>query len=405
MKDISELTFRDLFNNYKDSVVKLHHSVVDSTTCVTLSDIKNLISNVTMTIPEFLIENGNKTLPSSNIEFVITDDEVVYTNTWQSILSDVKPVKLGTHHNTDWLKADKVDLLLSYTETQFVPYRRIFDSSLFSVNGLLHRPSLSESGITLIDGAKSGTIGDDTKLGIYSFEKITDTPLEVLDIDSSMLSNGTSDAYKDNCNLKLGMDFEGKSVILSLGGYMHILDPFVRVVNQEEGIINLDFSKYPLMERHYEMSAKIDTSALKFDFVNDDREHIVTSSIMNNNEYIESLIDLSQSFIILVDAPLYVETSKLEPTGLTGVFTKHGKMYCPAVSQRGVLQEYTTRSFEFSEREWLDMIYVRDTKIPNYMFHTSTWLTNLTVRNSLVSAKPYLTDDLTAFKIGCSRVK
>jgi hypothetical protein len=400
--NISTMSISDIFDTYHDAYIKLKHSVTNEISFIKLSDLNTLVSNVTTTIQTFLTSNGNRTLPNLVSNATIIERDVMYLNVWTSMLDTVVPIKLGTHPDTDWNLEDCPDLLLSSKEP--LNYNKVYENTLFSVNGLLHMSSKSDYGITLVNAATSKAICNRTELGAYSFEQCLDVPMELLNIDSSMLSNGTSSVFTDNCNLNIGRSLEGKTVFISMGGYLHALDDFCRIVNYDNGVLNLDFSTYPIMQRHYEMGNIIDTSSLVYEYNNGDKYHVVTDSIMKSDEYISSLVDLSQSFLIILEGNFFISKTRLEYTDLEGVYRSDVMLDVPCTSQRGLLKEYRTKEYIFGEGEEHFMVYVESTKLPNYMFETGTFLENLTCRNNLVPDKPYVRDSLNKFRIATSNL-
>ena len=99
---------------------------------------------------------------------------------------------------------------------------------LISVNGLLHKADGSVNGLYVRDGAKSSRIANKTNVGIISFKDVGE--FDIIPINRNMIKQPSETLrLKEKIYLDLNTDLSNKTVLLSLGGYLHAVDNIVRI--------------------------------------------------------------------------------------------------------------------------------------------------------------------------------
>lgn len=368
--DVSNERIAEIVSKYLDIVLELKHSITNETEYVFISDCLNIIQNTNTTITQWLLLNGNETLPHREIDYKVVENTTVFVDLWDSILNNVKPARIGTHPDTDWPVDDCDDLILRFNgEETTLTYDDIYNKSLFTVNGLFHRASYSVNGIFLKDAAKSQRVCNRTSLGILSFEKIGN--IEVVDLNTTQIINGTFDNHYDKVQFKTDVDLTNKSVLISIGGYLHVLDSLYSVKNPELGIVQINFNKYHKVKRYFDLKDTIDTDDLVLTRINDDKGTCVTDELMNGNAFIDSIIDMSQTFMVVVDGDCFKDKRELSYSNMNGLYYSENYVTSCVVNQTGKVMEHICK-----DDRGVYVVYVGDSRQPRYHFEKSDWLNN-----------------------------
>lgn len=376
--NISGLLISDIDNTYRDVKVELSHNQLSENQVLIFEDIKHLFVSTNLTFADWLVANGETALPTTPGTVSINISTVHYRDGFIAGF-DVTPAKMGSSPDVEWPLGELRDLLM--TKPGAI-YQDVYDYCIVTVNGLVHRTSLSQYGIYIQDGAYSKELCQLNHFGLISFLDVG--KIEYIDVDSTMLykQSGQNKHYR-NAHINLGVSTQGKSLIMVVGGYMHVYDK--SYVQIGDGLVRIDFSNHPLIQRYYESKGVIDLSTLPYTGFDSNPDQRLTADIIESEAYIEALINLPQTFFILVDTPdLYVNRHKLEHSGLPGRFYTHLYPDFPLITERGKLSEYIPF---YEDGKWV--IACESNRMPNYQFETAPYRSFLSITPQKDPYKPY----------------
>jgi hypothetical protein len=197
-------------------------------------------------------------------------------------------------------------------------------------------------------------------------------------------------------HLNLGVDTENRTVLLVLGGYLHILDNLYKEIGN--GLIQIDFNNYPMIQRYYDSRSLMNVALLdaQLESFEQNESQRVVSELLRSETTIENFLDLPESFAVVVNTPnLYVERHQVERSGLPGIFFWHDVPRWPLLCQRGKLKEYWAQD---DDGKWV--ISCESNLVPNYQFEHTHYETLVSVTDHKVPSNPYYADRGYLLEIG-----
>lgn len=385
--DIENETLASLTRDYKKLYVKLTHPQTQEDVVLDVLDLINGVSDTYQTFAAFLTTNGNSTLHGLNLNLETVEKHVVFQDVWSSIINDVSPIKLGVHPDNNTDPSTFKDLLLRFSENDYVGYDYFGDNCIFTVNGLVHRSNQSQHGIYLQDARTSCNLYNNTDLGMIDFNQLGG--VTSIDIDDTLMVTDTLNKPWYNTKLNLGVDLTDKTLLLSIGGYLHLLDDVYDVINPKVGLVGINFNKYQLLQKYFDSKEIIDLDGLPVDYLTEDRSCIVKASVDESTEYIKALLNLSQTFAIVVNSNLYIRNTKLQNQDLEGKFITDRRPLGILKAQRGLVKEYHTL-----EDNGKYVTYVDNLKQANYAFETTDYSETINITNNSDPGNPHTVSDV-----------
>lgn len=361
--DISALDINHLLQTYRQVWVKLVEPGVDETQVWF-----NLVENRGLfplyvgarLFGDWLATNGSTTLPTTTISPQFSTRTVRYSDAYRAGYT-VELTDYTRHPDAQLPLGAKRDLLLRRDGIDFSLHGR---HCLATVNGLVHRVAGSPHGLYVVDGGRSGTVANDNQVGLLSFANIA--PLTLIPISHDMLYKQTPDQkYSDYVMIKSPVDLEDKTVILVIGGYMHVLDSSYLITGSHS--IRVDTTMLGLAQRIFDLHGSLDISSLNLRPVLDNPNQFAREDLFSDRT-IAALFTLPQSFLVIMPkTELISRRRSLQPLPAPGRFIANdaGSML-PLVTAYGRLSDY----MPFYERgEWL--ICSRYAVRHNYTFETN----------------------------------
>lgn len=265
-----------------------------------------------------------------------------------------------------------------------VKAKEIYQSCLVSVNGYIHRLDVSDSpneDIYIIDGNKTCLRSNDTCIGILSFQELG--KLTVVPITRDMVYKQVADiTLYEQCYVDLGIDTSNKTIILILGGYMHIQNwsLFRRI---SDTAIRIDFKAIPFFERYHESLKYLNLDDAPLD-KGYDYAHASIEDLTSDN-FIKYFLTLPQSFVVLLDnEDLNIKKHPVLTTKLPGKYISYIEPIYPLIQGFGKFGNYWSIT---DEGAW--SVSVTENQYHNYMYRTSQQvLDNKTITDSRYSREP-----------------
>lgn len=376
-----DLPLSKLSSDYVNVVIELNHPTFETTKHFYFEDVVETISDFKQTFGEWITSMQGQSFPFKDGEPVVKYIPVDHSDVWMAGFN-VEMTKMGSHPENDWPRSHKRDLLVTHPTSSI---KDIFNHCIVSVNGLLHRTSYSEYGLYVVDGAHGKHESDKVQMALTSFDGIG--KVEQINITSDMVFKPTETLpLYESTYINLGVPTEGKTLLLSLGGYLHVLDK--TYLSLGDGLVKIDFNNYPMIQRYYESKDLIDVSGLEYTEFSGNPDQRMVKELLESEVWIKQLLDLSQTFAILIDTPSIVFSKQIiEKSNLPGTFYHHSKPRLPLMSQRGKLKEYWAK-----EDDGIWVINCDTNLLPNYQFEQGFYRDLYSVTPHKVPYKPFIYD-------------
>ena len=378
--DLQNVALNEIYETYRSVWLILGNtSFADPEVLVSLDLNKIRLENIfnIQTVEEFLQGLGNQSLPTQPGVIEINTRTIGYSSAWKANY-DCIPTKMGAHPDADFPESEKEDLLIKRDD---IDYQFMYDHSLVSINGMIHQTSFSEHGLYVVDGAKSWRIANDNHVGIISFEKIS--PLTFIQLTPDMVYNShEGKLLKNGIYVKLNHDITNKTVIMVLGGYLHVLDNAYKQVGDD--IFKIDILNFPLPKRIFESSKLIDMSSLDLEST-DRNETQVSVENLFSNEVLTNYMLLSQTFFVVVDTDnLYVVKHRLENSLLGSKYYSNVEPKFPLRRKDGNWLDYHSN---YDQYKWV--VSVDNSRANNYNYKTTNWRNENSIDATRYSYRPY----------------
>lgn len=376
--EVAGVTLSYLFNNYKQIILVLSNTASSRWVSLNLNDASAFLGDVEdgTTVSAWLQGLGDLALPT------VSGVPVVERKTIKFNDANVAGYKAMRHHammapDSPVTDADKHDVRLYRDNTD---YQAMHNCMLFTFNGLLHLADRDFNGIYLKDAGKSLNICGENHIGLISFREIG--ALTYIPIKEEMLYKISEEQdYSEAVYVDAGVDLSDKIIMLSLGGYLHILDTnYTRISGR---CIKISTNQLPIYKRYLESRKYIDLSSMEETWERYDTNNptYVPLEEFYKDESIVKYLTLSQSFIVAVSADnLYVKRHDIERTGIIGRYRTTMKPTLPLQTEMGRLPEYLAIP-EYG----IWTICIQDNFHTVYRHETSDWRTQFAVDGSRVT--------------------
>jgi hypothetical protein len=372
--DISAMTIGSLFTDYNNVWLTLSNTALTNNVYLKLSDIREHVAAQyqELTIPQWLVINDDDTLPTFNSLPTLALRHVQYSDAWRAGYT-IKPVDRFRHEDAEIPYGEKNDLLLTKEGVDFQTYHRY---ALVSVNGFIHRAGASTSGLQVVEGGRTGRLANNNQVGIMSFLGVG--TIDCIPITPSMIYKTTEDGrLADRAYVALPYDTEGKTVLLVMGGYLHVLDEVYTKIGPKSLRINMNKIAWP--ERYFDSLKTIDLTSLPLTRNVNDPRHVAVDELYSD-AVIKAYLSLPQSFIVIVNtSDFFVRRRQVPNSQLPGRFeVPKGTGRFPLFGAWGKLYDYAIFP------DWgVHVLACNENARPRYQFRTTDWLNNATIDDSL----------------------
>lgn len=384
VQDISQMSMQNLL----DSFVEAYIGVQPQGGNVYYTKLSSLFANsypipLTQTL-EFWLMN----LPTSfglikysNTRPTVSTRTILFSDAFRSGYLPTRIPNSLTAIGTPEPRGSLTDLLVSKTG---VNLDAVQQNCIWSVNGLLHTSlEIPGTGIRIIGGGKTNDIANRNQLGIISFRNIG--TIQQIPFTLGMVSKpDPTMQYRNEAYINLGVPLTGKSVCLSLGGYLHINDSVYEVINYETGLIKIRLKNVGLLARLFESQGIMDLSSMGFTKHPYDAQAINYDDLSNDSIVVNYFL-LPQTFAIVVNTPsLYGSYNLVERSNLNGRFYDRSEPIWPLTLRSGVIAEYTVTLEDDTY-----VLGVQDSMAPSYQYTTTDWQNDTWLIPNLVNSAPY----------------
>jgi len=312
---IENVPLNNLYNDFKRVIVTLSSPVLTAPVSLEMELLRAELGGLTQTFGQWLQENGNATLPTSNSLPTINTRYAHFSDAIRSgykatpthpTISPSSPIPLSS----------KTYAILTRPEAD---YEYMYRRTLVSVNGFYHQTDYSVEGLFVTDAMKTCLKAGRNEIGLLSFEALG--TLQFLQIKDDMIyTHRPQQKLRYNCYVDTGVDLSNKTVMLVLGGYLHTLDKrtFYRISATAFGI---DFGQIPLVDRYYESYDTIDLEELGLERSDTNSSQVGINNLFSD-EVLRRYLQLSQSFFVVLDnQEIFTDVVEVKPSPFPGTYT------------------------------------------------------------------------------------
>lgn len=310
--DVGVRSIADLLASYREVYLVLTNPYLVGSVTFDMSANRNLIPMFSWTVDEWLEYNADTTLPVVNGTYNVVYKKARYKDSQQADYS-FRRVHPTAHPDVYFPDADLRDLLLT---KQGINYEQLHKHSLVSVNGFFHPTEWTNNGLYVRHAGKSGLIANDNSIGILS--TINLGSVKYVPITSEMIyKQEESHNLARKAFIDIGENVDSKTVLLCIGGYLHILDGLYRNIGDGQLVVYLD--KIRFLQRYIESRERIDLSSVTA-LLNYPEDSGIPVDAFRREDVITAFLTLPQSFLVILDTPnLITKRMDVEMAGLPGV--------------------------------------------------------------------------------------
>lgn len=339
--DIRKMKVGEVLDKFIDGYIELSSNFLSRNIYTDINELRRSQVNIntSMTFEQWLGFIEHNTLPGSPVKpkYQIS---TVYAR--DAILagfkvSMIEPNKLP---NEGGAVSNKTNLYIHGSND--VSNESLVGYTLVSVNGMLHPCNGMEDGLQVIGGGKTWLHAKKNNVSLINFKnigKVRQIPLT----EDNIKHYTSSTPYATCFMISLGENITGKSIILSLGGYMFVNPSFATVVAPEKGLIKVNLSAVDVPFKVLHSYQLIDLSSLGVVSYGEDDGDFGKLRVdqVKEDVVVKKWLTLPQSFVVVVDTiTLTMEKIPLQQTGIYGAFEYHENPYLPLQDHYGRLQDY-----------------------------------------------------------------
>lgn len=355
--DISSLIVESLFERFSKVYINLSHPDLTETVWVDLESLRSEYGQYSKTLSELLVEHGDRSFNYTSPPLT-QPMRIRYNDAFRAKYA-ITPCRAGYDYPATYPRSELPDLHLT-RPLYNTDITLIHTRCLVTVNGFLHMTDTDGEKTYVYKGHESLRKSNDNQLGIISFNdigRLTKLPIKPADI----VKYDPARSLKDLVYLKVPESTEGKSLLLSIGGYLVTPEPNV-FWQVSDDIYALNLKALCYIERIYEANLYLQMDiGLSESHVN---KQMINLDEAWSDEVITRYLTLSQSFFILVDCPrLVFNKIYIRQSNLPGYFTSYQDPMFPLVVNYGKMAEYWK---VYDDGYWA--VTVRDSFLKNFIF-------------------------------------
>lgn len=241
--DVRDLSVKSLVRIYAEVYLILLHPVNGVSHTLKLSDAADKVVNLLEadTVQDWLVLNGNDTLPTVEGVPKVETHTAMARDAWQAGFKLDLAVSLGSPFN-DALDSDKTDIWLQRDETDYVDTLK---HCLVTVNGLIHRLDADEDGLYAKGAGTTFRQSQNAMVGLISFKNLGEVHTATITPDMIYQPNPTK-LYSDHFYIKVPFDTTDKVTGIVIGGYLHLASNDIAVTGDH--VLKVEMRRIPFLE-------------------------------------------------------------------------------------------------------------------------------------------------------------
>lgn len=387
---IGDIALRILFSTYSRILATLSNPFLTEPETLDLESIRDRIGGSKITFNEFLVQNANNSLMTTANNPVLKPRYAKYADGFHAGYK-IQPVHPTAAPDAQLPLSEKTWLHLTRPDTD---YDLFYKNCLVSVNGFFHMTDVSTDGVYIQDGMKSAFKSGQNQLGIYSFRELGEIRLIPI-VESMVYRQNDRQTYRDRVHVDLSQDVTNKTVMLVLGGYLHVLDrkTFYRV---SDTAFAIDLGNLPLLDRYYQSRKYLDYSSLPLETTGRNDSQIDVENFYSDANLL-AYLTLSQSFFVVLDNPdIFATKVPVRKTVLPNNYIAYQPPVFPLVTEHGKITNfwYTSEDGQYSLSCYDALAYSR-------LYDTVDVSQQISVADSCDPQNPVVNGSAFLLKVGC----
>lgn len=313
--DIGVMPCNQIFTKYREIYAVLQNTYIEGALTLDLSKIRTKIETLSMTFDEWLVQNANTALPTTEGIPTVTYLSSRYGDAYDAGYS-LKGTDSRYSPEMVVTPEHQVDILLSRADTD---YSKLVKNCLFTVNGLFHRASASQDGVYLVKGGECCNLVNDIQVGIFNLQDVSS--FECLSFMSGYFKKPVKLLdYKDKIYIRFPRKLSGKSLFLVLGGFLITPNQGAfKLINDDTLMVNMN--RIPYHRFFFETLKRANVDSMALDSTGDDRRSVKE---LDSDEAIKQYFLLPHSFLVVLDSQdITVRESRVGDMGIPGRWEYH----------------------------------------------------------------------------------
>lgn len=351
--DIGAMPLTEIYSTYVKVYAILTNPFVTGQVSLDLADVQAGESGLSITFNQFLTANGTAMLPTSTTIPTITPQYAQYKDAFRAGYK-VQPINATAAPDAQLPLSDKTYLYLTKLDStgKSIDFNLFFRSCMVTVNGYFHVLEASPTAAWVVDGMLSRNVSKQNQIGILNFQNLG--TLTYVPITSGMIyKQNSSQVYRNQMYVNLGQDISNKTVMLVLGGYLHILDgkSMYRVGAQQ---VAINFNNLPILERFHESMEFLDFTNLPYLRDANDASKISVADFLSDANLV-AYATMSQSFFVILDNPeIFIEYDQIQTGRLVDMLVSYQEPKYPLINGIGKVADYWST---FEDGKWSVTVY------------------------------------------------
>lgn len=332
--DLSTTPINQIYRLYSRCWLVLSNPFITNQVALDFQLVRKDIGTSNATIPEWLVSNGSNALP--------TTDRIPELKVRYALWNDgfrggfkIQPVSPNASPDAELPIGSKSWLYLSKPKIDWTLFNKC---CMVTVNGFFHRLVGNASGAWVAGGMHTQIKSGQNQLGLLSFRELG--RLQYIPITESMLyKQDPNQLMRDQVNINVGVDLENYTVLLVLGGYLHLLDD--RAFKQHGmQTLMVNTRGLPLIERFHESRYYFDFDDFPWHKTDRNPSQIALDDFYSD-AFLTRYFTMDQSFIVLLDnRDIFLERKPLHLTPGPGLMVSYEKPNHLLVNGVGKSSEY-----------------------------------------------------------------
>lgn len=318
-EDIRNMRVKDIVSNFSDVYFKFEHTILPGNHYCFLKDFLTASINMNNTLVQALNAIDNLFLPTSTQGKTLISKSATFADALQAGWN-FKTAKPGSPPDTDVIGSLKTDL---YLNKDGVDPTVASKSLVCLINGMAHWTYAGYEGLIALGGGRTMKQTDSNLVNFLNLGMIAD--IDYVNIDENNMKEGTHSMLSETYDVYIDLqtDLTGKSLILSIGGLLYFEGSVVNVINRETGHIKLNWHLIDHGTMFYEIVTCINPSTLGT-ITENIEAGILTKSSIYDPDNLKAILNMDQTFAIIVDAPnVVVEYKAVQDGYLKNVLTSY----------------------------------------------------------------------------------
>ncbi len=371
--DVSTQTLQTLFQKYRKMEIAVD-DVYGTAKTLLLSSYEPELRNRDITIAEWLVEVGNRTLVTLDGYPSLSFKTVSYVPmTYRDV--NIQLAKPGWYPGHEAAIEDMNDVVVSY---EGVEPKRLHEYGLWSYNGYFLPTTYHEYGVRIKHAGDIARKSGEVSGGFLNFEHVG--KIHKVPITESMVFKMTEDmSYFDRLIIKSGgIPLFNKTIGIVIGGYLHLLDGSYKVISEDAISISLANLRY--VERVLDSKDDLDLSFMGLDDVD---QSAVVGHVRSDENILKYLTSQYSFLVIIENSEITIECEEVDNVDT------FGRYHIPASQNMGMMVNHQGKNMEYFPTLENDIwtLHTNRYEENNPLFRQTHWFKDIRINDARVGSR------------------